>query len=103
VRPPVEENDWLERAGVRAGFAQEAWVAHYKSQQELRLRRLLVSVWRRGSEGGWWLRERWEFQRAGAGSWRDVRCIRLFAPLGMRSCEVAGAASWSASVSCPRR
>jgi glycosyltransferase involved in cell wall biosynthesis len=58
VRPPVEENDWLERAGVRAGFAQEAWVAHYKSQQEVRLRRLLVSVWRRGSEGGWWLRER---------------------------------------------
>jgi glycosyltransferase involved in cell wall biosynthesis len=58
VRPPVEENDWLERAGVRAGFVQEAWVAHYKTPQELMLRRLLASAWRRGSEGGWWLRER---------------------------------------------
>jgi glycosyltransferase involved in cell wall biosynthesis len=58
VRPPVEENDWLERAGVRAGFVQEAWVAHYKTQRELRLRSLLASVWRRGGEGGWWLRER---------------------------------------------
>jgi len=58
VRPPVEENDWLERAGVRAGFVQEAWVAHYKTQQELRLRTLLANVWRRGSEGGWWLRVR---------------------------------------------
>jgi glycosyltransferase involved in cell wall biosynthesis len=58
VRPPVEENDWLERTGVRAGFVQEAWVAHYKGQQELILRTLLASVWRRGCEGGWWLRER---------------------------------------------
>jgi glycosyltransferase involved in cell wall biosynthesis len=58
VRPPVEENDWLERAGVPAGFVQEAWVLHYKTAQELRLRGLLASVWRRGSESGWWLRER---------------------------------------------
>jgi glycosyltransferase involved in cell wall biosynthesis len=58
VRPPVEENDWLERTGVRAGFVQEAWVTHYKCQQELRLRGLLASVWRRGSESGWWVRER---------------------------------------------
>jgi glycosyltransferase involved in cell wall biosynthesis len=58
VRPPVEENDWLERAGVRAGFVQEAWVTHYKCQRELILRTLLASVWRRGGEGGWWLRER---------------------------------------------
>ncbi len=58
VRPPVEENDWLERAGVRAGFVQEAWVTHYKCQRELILRTLLASVWRRGAEGGWWLRER---------------------------------------------
>ena len=43
------------------------------------------------------------FQRAGAGSWRDVRCARLSAPLGMRSYEAAGAASSSVSVSCPRR
>lgn len=58
LRPPVEENDWLERAGVRAGFVQEAWVAHYKTEQELRLGRLLTTVWHRGSEGGWWIRER---------------------------------------------
>jgi glycosyltransferase involved in cell wall biosynthesis len=58
VRPPVEENDWLERAGVPAGFVQEAWVSHYKTAQELRLRGLLASVWCRGSESGWWLRER---------------------------------------------
>jgi len=58
VRPPVEENDWLERTGVRAGFVQDAWVAHYKGRQELILRTLLAGVWRRGGEGGWWLRER---------------------------------------------
>jgi hypothetical protein len=58
VRPPVEENDWLERAGVRAGFVQEAWVLHYKTAPELGLRGLLASVWFRGSESGWWLRER---------------------------------------------
>jgi glycosyltransferase involved in cell wall biosynthesis len=58
VRPPVEENEWLERAGVPAGFVQEAWVLHYKTAQELRLRTLLASVWHRGGEGGWWLRER---------------------------------------------
>jgi glycosyltransferase involved in cell wall biosynthesis len=58
VRPPVEENDWLERVGVPARFVQEAWVLHYKTAQELRLRGLLASVWRRGSESGWWLRER---------------------------------------------
>ena len=58
VRPPVEENDWLERTGVRAGFVHEAWVSHYKGQRELALRTLLAGVWRRGGEGGWWLRER---------------------------------------------
>jgi glycosyltransferase involved in cell wall biosynthesis len=58
VRPPVEENDWLERSGVRAGFVEEAWVWHYKSQQDLTPRRICGGVWRRGGEGGWWLRER---------------------------------------------
>lgn len=58
VRPPVEENDWLERAGVSAGFAQEAWVWHYKTPEELNPSRILTGVWRRGGEGGWWLRER---------------------------------------------
>lgn len=58
VRPPVEENDWLERAGVRAGFVQEASVWHHKTQAELNPSRILAGVWRRGGEGGWWLRER---------------------------------------------
>ena len=58
VQPPVEENDWLERTGVSAAFMPEAWVWHYKTEQELKPRRILVTVWRRGSEGGWWLRER---------------------------------------------
>lgn len=58
VRPPVEENDWLERAGVRAGFVPEAWVWHHKTQQELKPGKIFLEVWRRGSEGGWWLRER---------------------------------------------
>lgn len=58
IQPPVEENDWLERTGVSAQFVPDAWVWHYKTQQELNPRTILVDVWRRGSEGGWWLRER---------------------------------------------
>jgi glycosyltransferase involved in cell wall biosynthesis len=58
VRPPVEEGDWLRRAGVRAGFVPEAWVWHYKTPEEIRLRRILRVAWFRGSEGGWWFRER---------------------------------------------
>ena len=58
VRPPVEEGDWLVRAGVNAAFVQEAWVWHYKTHEELKPGRLLPDVWRRGSEGGWWIRER---------------------------------------------
>jgi len=57
VRPPVEENDWLERAGVNAGFVPDAWVWHHKTREEAKPRRILAGVWRRGSEGGWWLRE----------------------------------------------
>ena len=58
VRPPVEENDWLERSGVRARFVQDAWVWHYKPQEEMTPRHVFAGVWRRGGEGGWWLRER---------------------------------------------
>ena len=58
VRPPVEENDWLERAGVHAGFVQDALVWHHKTREEANLRRILAGSWRGGSEGGWWLRER---------------------------------------------
>lgn len=58
VRPPVEENDWVVRAGVRVGFVAEAWVWHYKTAEELKPGRILAGVWRRGGEGGWWIRER---------------------------------------------
>jgi glycosyltransferase involved in cell wall biosynthesis len=58
VRPPVEENDWLRRAGVRAAFVPDAWVWHLKTPEELSPRRVLPGAWHRGSEGGWWLRER---------------------------------------------
>jgi glycosyltransferase involved in cell wall biosynthesis len=58
VKPPVEEADWLRRADVRAGFVPQAWVWHHKTAEDFRPRRVLPSVWRRGSEGGWWIRER---------------------------------------------
>jgi glycosyltransferase involved in cell wall biosynthesis len=58
VKPPVEEAEWLRRAGVAAGFVPEAWVWHYKTQEDFHPGRLLPGVWRRGSEGGWWIRER---------------------------------------------
>jgi glycosyltransferase involved in cell wall biosynthesis len=58
LRPPIEEADWLQRAGVQCGFVPDAWVWHYKTREELNPRRVLAGVWRRGSEGGWWLRER---------------------------------------------
>lgn len=63
VRPPVEEVDWLRRAGVKAGFVPEAWVWHLKGGDELCLRRMLRGAWRRGNEGGWWLRERYKAPR----------------------------------------
>ena len=58
VRPPVEENDWLERAGVRAGFVPDARVWHHKAREEANPRRILAGAWRGGNEGGWWLRDR---------------------------------------------
>lgn len=58
IRPPMEECDWMLRAGVTAGFVPEAWAWHYKTGDELRLRRVLRGSWHRGSEGGWWMRER---------------------------------------------
>ncbi len=57
VRPPMEENDWLERAGVTAAFLPDAWVWHYKTPEELRLKRVLPLAWRRGGEGGRWMRQ----------------------------------------------
>jgi glycosyltransferase involved in cell wall biosynthesis len=58
VRPPAEEDDWLRRTGVCARFVPEALVWHYKSPDEIRTMRLLRLAWFRGSEGGWWIRER---------------------------------------------
>lgn len=58
LQPPVEEADWLRRAGVRCGFVADAWVWHHKTPQEVNPRSALACVWRRGREGGWWLRER---------------------------------------------
>jgi glycosyltransferase involved in cell wall biosynthesis len=58
LRPPIEEADWLRRADVRAGFVPEAWVWHHKTKEELTPGRMLPGMWRRGSEGGWWIRER---------------------------------------------
>ena len=58
VLPPVEEAEWLGRAGVRAVFVPDALVWHYKTREDLKLGRILSYVWLRGSEGGWWIRER---------------------------------------------
>lgn len=57
IRPPVEEIDWLRRAGVRAKFVPEALVWHHKTRDEIQLKSLLKVAWSRGSEGGWWIRE----------------------------------------------
>ncbi|HXQ27342.1 MAG TPA: glycosyltransferase family 2 protein [Candidatus Acidoferrales bacterium] len=57
LRPPIEEIDWLRRAGVSARFVPEALVWHYKTPEEMRLKRVLRMAWFRGSEGGWWIRE----------------------------------------------
>ena len=58
VKPPTEEDDWFRRAGVMATFVPEASVWHYKTVEEARLNRMLRLAWFRGSEGGWWVRER---------------------------------------------
>jgi glycosyltransferase involved in cell wall biosynthesis len=58
VRPPVEEGDWLRRAGVSARFIPEALVWHYKAPEEISVKRVVRLAWLRGSEGGWWIRER---------------------------------------------
>jgi glycosyltransferase involved in cell wall biosynthesis len=60
VRPPTEEGDWLHRAGVSAAFVPEALVWHYKTTEETSLNRMMRLAWFRGSEGGWWVRERLE-------------------------------------------
>src|SRR5262249_28879266 len=63
VRPPCEEGDWLRRAGVVAAFVPDALVWHYKTPEEVQLKRMLRLAWFRGSEGGWWVRERLNVSR----------------------------------------
>lgn len=69
VRPPVEEADWLERTGAQCGFVSDALVWHYKTQEDFSPKRVLPGVWRRGREGGWWVRER---TKATAGECRKL-------------------------------
>jgi len=57
IRPPAEEDEWLRRTGVSARFVPEALVWHYKSPEEIGLKRMLRLAWVRGREGGWWIRE----------------------------------------------
>jgi len=58
IRPPVEEVDWARRADVKVGFIPEAWLWHNKEPSEICLIKALQLAWQRGSEGGWWIRER---------------------------------------------
>jgi len=67
IRPPVEEIDWMRRAGVCVTFVPEALVWHYKTPEDIQLKRLLKTAWSRGSEGGWWVRECANFDSRGLG------------------------------------
>ena len=58
VRPPCEESDWLRRTGVVARFVPNALVLHDKLHDDTRVENILRLAWLRGSEGGWWIRER---------------------------------------------
>jgi glycosyltransferase involved in cell wall biosynthesis len=81
VKPPTEEGDWLRRTGVNATFVHDALVWHYKTAGEAQLTHILRLAWLRGSEGGWWVRERaklpsgWRFYMA-CQSFRT--CVRAF-------------------------
>jgi glycosyltransferase involved in cell wall biosynthesis len=89
VKPPVEEADWLRRAGVTAGFVPEAWVWHYKTKQDFQPRRIVLGVWRRGSEGGWWIRERLRIplgQRLRLAEQSLKTCIRAFGHAARQRC-----------------
>jgi len=63
VRTPVEEVDWVLRAKARAAFVPEAWAWHSKGPEVFRPGRLLRKAWMLGSEGGWWVRERYNAPR----------------------------------------
>ena len=89
IRPPIEEADWLQRAGVRCGFVSDAWVWHYKTPEALHPRTVLAGVWRRGAEGGWWARERLKIPARGR--WALARLslrtsLRAFGHAGLQRC-----------------
>jgi glycosyltransferase involved in cell wall biosynthesis len=89
VRPPVEEAEWLRQADVRAAFVPDALVEHYKTKEELNLVRVLSYVWLRGSEGGWWVRDRLRipFRQRLPMAGRSLRtAIRSFGHAGWQRC-----------------
>jgi len=89
VRPPVEEAEWLRRAGVVAAFVPDALVWHYKTKEELNLGRVLPYAWLRGSEGGWWVREclRIPFRQRLMMAVQSLHtCLRAFGHAGWQRC-----------------
>jgi glycosyltransferase involved in cell wall biosynthesis len=89
VLPPVEEAEWLGRAGVRATFVPDALVWHYKTKEDLKLRRILSYVWLRGREGGRWIRERLRIpfrQRVTMASQSLRTAMRSFGHAGWQGC-----------------
>jgi len=58
LRPPVEEIDWFLKVRPKVRFCEELWVWHYKKREELKLSKLLKIAYKRGSETGWYYRER---------------------------------------------
>lgn len=89
VLPPVEEAEWLGRAGVRAAFVPDAFVWHYKTKEDLKLRRILSYVWLRGREGGRWIRERLRIpfrQRATMAGQSLRTAMRSFGHAGWQRC-----------------
>jgi glycosyltransferase involved in cell wall biosynthesis len=89
LRPPIEEADWLQRTGVRCGFVPDAWVWHHKTHEEVKPRRVLAGVWRRGGEGGWWVRERLRIPQQER--WSLAKCslrtsLRAFGHALLRGC-----------------
>jgi len=90
VGPPSEEGDWLFRAGASCKFVPEALVWHCKDPREATLRRLVKLAWFRGSEWGWWARERMKV------GWKDrfrmaaqslITFMRAFGHAGIRGCS----------------
>ena len=89
LRPPMEETDWLWRAGVEAAFVPEAWVWHYKTRDDLRTYRMLRGAWNRGGEGGWWMREKLQMPLANRRreAFRGIRtCARAAGHAAVHMC-----------------